>query len=151
MSRLLELFYYNLLLVSGIISVSSGLSSVCPSFSVLFLVGLKYVMILGCQVTLTSEGLVWVTPVPAMGVGASGLCGSGWTCYGTGLPGGCMSRGQEKALGSPELPFLWRWGWCVKGCSVFHSRMELSFLPYSLSLCLSQRSGLCPSWAQYSQ
>lgn len=57
----------------------------------------------------------------------------------------------RKPWGPLSLPFLWRWGWCVKGSSVFHSWIELSFLPYSLSLCLSQRSGLCPSWAQYSQ
>lgn len=102
MSRLLIRIILKFLLVSGIISVSSGLSSVCPSFSVLFLVGLKYVMILGCQVTLTSEGLVWVTPVPAVGVGASGLWGGGWTCCGAGLPGEslgvpwvCLSSGGE--------------------------------------------------------
>lgn len=128
MSRLWIRIILKFLLVSQITSVSSEVSSVCPSFSVMFLVGLKYVMVLGCQVMLTSEGLVWVVPVPAMGVQASAFWGGGWeSVWQTSLER-FWAEDRRKPWGSLSCLSSGGGDGAVKGSRVFHSWMELSSL-----------------------
>lgn len=113
--------------MSWITSSSSGVSSVCPSFSFLFLVCLKcddpwlsgHINKRRASLILTST---W-HGCPAW-VGLESLCG--WMgMRGAGFPGGLWAGAGE----STRPPFLWWWGWC---CKVLWC--ELSSRPFLMSV-----------------